>query len=188
MIVLPKIKLLSSFTHHHVVPKLYERQQRRYFAKLPYNESKWCPMHGQKLMRLSKWHNFHFWVNYPFKSKFLSWNSGWRSPIGLTQADIMTPVFTWHSWACCSMFKYSASACYSSCSALEPSTLPSSTCIDLLWGDFMYVIYGGYFICVIYVQYLSHLTFLPPLNFSRSLCSCGKRWLLFRIGTCDNGW
>ncbi len=36
-------------------------------------------------------------------------------------------------WARCSTFKYSASACCSSCSSIQkPSTFPSSTCIDLL--------------------------------------------------------
>ncbi len=49
-------------------------------------------------------------------------------------------------WARCSAFKYVASAYCSSCSALQkPSTFPSSTCIDLLWGD-LCMLYGGYFI------------------------------------------
>ncbi len=62
-------------------------------------------------------------------------------------------ISTWHSWlvlscigsqwARCSTFKYLANACCSSSSALQkPSTFPSSTCIDLLWGD--HVCYGGY--------------------------------------------
>ncbi len=51
-------------------------------------------------------------------------------------------------WACCSTFKYLASACCSSCSALQkPSTFPSSTCIDLLQGDFMYVTFHICFMC-----------------------------------------
>ncbi len=53
-------------------------------------------------------------------------------------------------WACCSTFKHLASACCSSCSALQkPSAFPSSTCIDLLQGDFTYAIYEGYFIYVV---------------------------------------
>ncbi len=75
-----------------------------------------------------------------------------------TQSDIITSLFTWHSWLVtfhisqwdfCSAFKFLASACCSSCSMLQkPSTFPSSTCIVLLQGNLMYVIHGGYFICV----------------------------------------
>ncbi len=85
------------------------------------------------------------------KSKVLSWNSRWCSPIGLTQSDIMTSLShgtaDWFfciisQWACCSVFKNLTSVCCSSCSMLQkPSTIPSSTCIDLLdvsymWGLF----------------------------------------------------
>ncbi len=68
-------------------------------------------------------------------------------------------IITWHSWlvlscigsqwARCSTFRYMTSACCSSCSLLQkPSTFPSSTCIDLLWGDSC-MLYGGYFMYVI---------------------------------------
>ncbi len=51
-------------------------------------------------------------------------------------------------WACCSTFSYLARAYCSSCSLLQkPCTFPSSNCIDLLWGNVIHVIYGGYFIC-----------------------------------------
>ncbi len=51
-------------------------------------------------------------------------------------------------WACCSTFKYLASAFCSNCSTLQkPSTFSSSTCIDLLRGDWC-MLYGGYFIYV----------------------------------------
>ncbi len=50
-------------------------------------------------------------------------------------------------WACCSTFKYLASACFSSCSILQkPSTFPSSTCIDLLRSNFMCYI-GFFHVC-----------------------------------------
>ncbi len=67
--------------------------------------------------------------------------------------DVITWLFAWHSWlvsfqisrrwAYCSAFKYSSSACCSSFSMLQnPSTFPSTVCLDLLWSDFMYVIYS----------------------------------------------
>ncbi len=64
--------------------------------------------------------------------------------------DIITLRHSWlalscisSQWACCSTFKYLASVCCSSSSVLQKlSTFPSSTCIDLLWGD--HVSYGGY--------------------------------------------
>ncbi len=56
-------------------------------------------------------------------------------------------------WACCSIFKYSASACFSSHSVSQiSSTLPSSTWIDLLWDHFIYVIYGDYFMLICATQ------------------------------------
>ncbi len=53
-----------------------------------------------------------------------------------------------NQWACCATFSYLARAYCSSCSLFQkPCTFPSSNCIDLLWGNVIYVIYGGYFIC-----------------------------------------
>ncbi len=86
-----------------------------------------------------------------------------------TQSDIMTSLFKWcrwlvsfcinSQWAFSSAFKHSASARCSSCSAFQkPSTFPSSTCTDLLWGDFMHFIYRGYFIYV--MQYVQQQYFL----------------------------
>ncbi len=69
----------------------------------------------------------------------------------MAQSDIMTSplLVSFHissQWACCSTFKYLANACCSSCSVLQkPSSFPSSTCIVLLRGDYMYVILWGYF-------------------------------------------
>ncbi len=52
-------------------------------------------------------------------------------------------------WACCLTFKHLASVCCSSCNALQkPSTFPSSTCIDLLWVNLIYALYGGYLLYV----------------------------------------
>ncbi len=66
-------------------------------------------------------------------------------------------------WAHCSTFKYLVSACGSSCSALQkPSTFPSSTCIALLWGSFMYAMLTATCCgCIgscksIYICYFSH--------------------------------
>ncbi len=53
----------------------------------------------------------------------------------MAQYDLMT-----------SPFKYMASACCNSCNVLQkPSSFPSSTCIVLLWGDYMYVILWVFF-------------------------------------------
>ncbi len=96
------------------------------------------------------------------KYKVLAWNSRWRSPIGLTKSDLLTSLShgtadsavlscIGSQWALCSTFKYMTSACCSSWSMLQkPSTFPSSTCIDLLWGDSC-MLYGGYSIYVIQV-------------------------------------
>ncbi len=100
------------------------------------------------------------------KSKVLSWNSRWCSPIGLTQSDIMTSLShgtaDWFfciisQWACCSVFKNLTSACCSSCSMLQKSSsIPSSTCIDLLRGVW----------CKLYVGVIS--------CYKCSICGCSK--------------
>ncbi len=61
-------------------------------------------------------------------------------------------------WACCATFKYLASAFCSLCSMLQkPFTSPSSTCIDLLQGDSMYVKYGGdSYMLYLQQQYILH--------------------------------
>ncbi len=80
----------------------------------------------------------------------------------LTQSDIITSLLTLRSWfvyihissqwARCSTLENLASVCCSICSTLQkPSTFPSSTWIDLLWGGFIYAIYVGLF-SMIYVQ------------------------------------
>ncbi len=97
----------------------------------------------------------------------MSWNSRWCSPIGLTQSDIMTSLShgtaDWFfciisQWACCSVFKNLTSACCSSCSMLQkPSSIPSSTCIDLLRGVW----------CKLYVGVIS--------CYKCSICGCSKQ-------------
>ncbi len=53
-------------------------------------------------------------------------NSVWHNDI----------IITWCSWLVLCISSQWASACCSSCSVVQkPSTFPSSTCIDLLWGD-----------------------------------------------------
>ncbi len=99
-------------------------------------------------------------------SKVLSWNSRWCSPIGLIKYNIITSSMAQlisyfcisSQWACCSTFKYLASACCSSCSALQrPSTFPSSTCIDLLRDDSCMLHMG---VIHIYVKCSSSILFL----------------------------
>ncbi len=76
----------------------------------------------------------------------LAWNSRWRSPIGLTQSDVMTSLSHGTAdWFCPVSVANELTAQYSNtwllfavavCSTLQkPSTFPSSTCIDLLRGD-----------------------------------------------------
>ncbi len=108
--------------------------------------------------------------NSDFISQFLLYIYrvlGWNSClIGLTQSDLLTSlsrdswlVFSCISsqWAQCSIFKYLALVCCSSRSTLQkPSTFPSSTCIDLLWGDSC-MLYGGYsygYMCSSSISYM----------------------------------
>ncbi len=97
------------------------------------------------------------------KYKVLAWNSRLRSPIDLTQYDIMmTSRHSWlvfscigRIWAHCSTFKYLANTCGSSLHRTsEPSTFSSSTCIDLLWSD--HVCYVGYSCYMCSMQYFLH--------------------------------
>ncbi len=61
-------------------------------------------------------------------------------------------------WACFLSFKYLASVCCSNCRELQkPSTSPSSTCIDLLQGDFMYVIHRLFHICYMCSSSISYM-------------------------------
>ncbi len=117
-----------------------------------------------------RWVHFHFWVIYSFKA-------GTRSHYPktfLTQSKIMTSLITLHSWlvsfhtssqwARCLRFKYLASAC---CSTLQKvSTFPSSTCIDLLWGNFMYVFIHIY-IYSTKTKHISIVMYIAMLNSPR---------------------
>ncbi len=74
------------------------------------------------------------------------WNSRWCSPIGLTQSDLLTslshgtadwfsPVSVANELAAQHLNIWLVLA-VAVCSMLQkPSTFPTSTCIDLLWGD-----------------------------------------------------
>ncbi len=87
--------------------------------------------------------------------RVLAWNSRWRSPIGLTQSDLMTSLSHGTAdWFSPVSVANELSAQHSHiwlvlvvavCSVLQkPSTFPSSTCIDLLQGDSC-MLWGGYF-------------------------------------------
>ncbi len=94
--------------------------------------------------------------------RVLAWNS---CLIGLTQSDLLTSLSpgSWlvfscisNQWVDYSIFKYLALVCCSSRSTLQkPSTFPSSTCIDLLWGDSC-MLYGGYSFVLNVQQYFAH--------------------------------
>ncbi len=84
-----------------------------------------------------------------FLNEFMPFKFGYNSNSDNIFVKNLNLVFQpiWQPY--CSTFKYLAGACCSSCNALQrPSTFPSSTCIDILRGDFMYVIHGGHFIYV----------------------------------------
>ncbi len=75
-------------------------------------------------------------------------NSIWYNHIMIHMTQLTGLFCISSQWACCSTFKYLASACCSSCSALQKSsTFPSSTCIDLLQGDFMYITFHICYMC-----------------------------------------
>ncbi len=74
----------------------------------------------------------------------------WHNDIIILMAQLIGYFSYQQPISCSSTFKYLSSACCSSCSTHQkPSTFPSSTCIDLLQGNFVYVILRGYFIHVI---------------------------------------
>ncbi len=107
------------------------------------------------------------WIQPALLYKVLSWNGRWRRPIAskstwynylITHIAQLIGLFSHKQpmTACCSTLKYSSSACWSSCSTLQkPSSSPSSTCIDLLWGDFIYVLQRGYFVTCTAAVFLS---------------------------------
>ncbi len=75
-----------------------------------------------------------------------------------------------HSIAQLNGFKYLFRACNSCCSTLQkPFIFPSSTCIDLLWGDFMYVIHGGYFIYVMCSRSISYMITAACLQWDKHM-------------------
>ncbi len=83
---------------------------------------------------------------------------------GAVWSDIMTSLFTWCCWLvsfhissqwACLTFKYLTGACCSSV-LQKPSISPSSTCIDLLRGDFMWYIWGLFPIYFVQQQSFLH--------------------------------
>ncbi len=76
-------------------------------------------------------------------------------------------------WACCLTFKYLASGCYSNCSTLQkPSTFPSSTCLNLLWGDS----------CMLHMELISYMLYVQQQYFLHAHSS--MLWMY--IGTCSD--
>ncbi len=99
--------------------------------------------------------------------RVLAWNSRWRSPIGLTQSDLMTslshgtadwlsPVSVANELSAQHSNIWLVLAVAVSSVLQKPSTFPSSTCIDLLRGDSC-MLYGGYFICYICSSSISYM-------------------------------
>ncbi len=120
-------------------------------------------------------------------NRVLAWNSRWRSPIGLTQSDLMTSLShgtaDWFSPV--SVANELTAQYYNTwllfavavCSALQKtSTFPSSTCIDLLRGDHVY--YMG----VIYMCYMcrSSISYMLTVACCGCIGSSKSRYLLCR--------
>ncbi len=99
------------------------------------------------------------WCMYrEIKYKVMSWNSRWRRPMVLTRSDIIALFTSFHirsQWHFCSAFKYSASACCSSCNVLQNPPPPSAPPVQICNRVISCMLYIGIVSYMIYS--LSHM-------------------------------
>ncbi len=137
------------------------------------HESFWTTQQKDKLMGHLVWNGL-YWMCCLFYLlgqlrishlfciyKVQAWNSRWCRSYGSNSiwhgaADWFSPVSVANELA--AAFQILGSVCCSSSSVIQPSplTFPSSTCIDLIWGDW-YMLYMGvisYYMCSSSISYM----------------------------------